>query len=97
MTGSTRTSRQEQQSGAGSKGSCSCTLPLSPVRLGTTSRRMSDTPNSNVTHAGVNHLRLARCRAVTQAIVGSAQIRAALDHLARHTKLRLSGVVALLR
>ncbi len=45
-----------------------------------------DTPNSDVTHAGVNHLRLARRWAVTQA-----------DHLARNAKLRLRWIVALLR
>ena len=56
-----------------------------------------DTPNSDVTHAGVNHLRLARRWAVTQAIVGSAQVRAAFDHLARNAKLRLRWIVALLR
>ena len=39
---------------------------------------------------------VARGRTIAPAIVGRAQVRAALDHLARNPDLRLAGVVALL-
>src|SRR4030095_10382929 len=50
-------------------------------------------PKSDVTHAGVDHLRLPRRRSVAQAVVRRAQMGAALDHLARNAKLRLGRIV----
>src|SRR5215475_10704924 len=52
---------------------------------------------SDMAHAGVDHLRLARRRPVTQAIIGGAQVRAALDHFAWNAELRLTRIVAFVR
>src|SRR5215510_11051761 len=43
---------------------------------------------------GIDRLGMARGRAVAAAIVGRAQVRATLEHLARNPDLRLAGVVA---
>ena len=40
---------------------------------------------------GVDHLRLARRRAVAEAVVRRAEVRAALDHLARDVLAGLPG------
>src|SRR5208282_3718766 len=49
----------------------------------------------HVVHAGVDHLRLTRRWTITQAVVGSAEVRAAFDNLARNPELRLRGIVTL--
>ena len=59
------------------------------------SRLVRDAAESDVVHAGVDHLRLACRRTITQAIVGRAQVRAAFDNLARNSELRLRGIVTL--
>ena len=54
-----------------------------------------DAAEPEVRHRGVDHLRLARRRPVAQAVVGRAEVRAALDHPARDALAGLTGVVAL--
>src|SRR6266581_5288660 len=54
-----------------------------------------DAAEADVRHAGVDHLRLARGGTVAEAVVRGAEVRAALDHLARDAELRLVRVVAL--
>src|SRR5271170_2323662 len=56
-----------------------------------------DAAKTDVAHAGVDHLRLACRGAVTQAVVGSAQVRTTLHDSAGNTNVRLPWVVALLR
>src|SRR5271168_5288002 len=58
--------------------------------------RSHDAAKTDVAHASVDHLRLACRGAVTQAVVGSAQVRTTLDDSAGNTNLRLPWVVALL-
>ncbi len=55
-----------------------------------------DAPKTDVAHAGIDHLWLARRGPVTQAVVGSAQVRTTLDDLAWNADLWLPRVVALL-
>src|ERR1700676_2082180 len=50
---------------------------------------------SDMVHAGVDHLRLPRCWAITQAVVGRAEVGAAFDHLAGNPDLRVRAVVTL--
>src|SRR5580658_11037388 len=59
-------------------------------------RRSHDAAKTDVAHAGVDHLRLACSGAVTQAVVGSAQVRTTLHDSAGNANLRLPRVVALL-
>src|SRR5580692_10317806 len=59
--------------------------------------RSLNAANSNMTHAGIDHLRLPSRGAIAQTVIGSTQERTAFDHLARNSKLRLAGIVALLR
>ncbi len=47
-----------------------------------------------MTHTGVDHLGAAGSRAIAPAVVVGAEERTALDHLARHTELRLVPVEA---
>ena len=47
-------------------------------------------------HAAVDHLRLARSGTIAEAVVGGAEMRAALDHSAWDAELRQVRVVALL-
>src|SRR5471030_406854 len=51
---------------------------------------------SDVAHSGVEHLRLACGWAVTQAIVGGAQMGAALDDFAGNLELGLASIIALI-
>ena len=51
-------------------------------------RRAAD---ADVAHAGVDHLRPPRGGAVAHAVAVGAEVRAALDHLARDPELRLRG------
>src|ERR1700733_1621821 len=57
--------------------------------------RSQDAAKTDVAHAGVDHLRLACRGAVTQAVVGSAQVRPPLHDFAGNANLRLPWVVAL--
>ena len=59
--------------------------------------RAHDAAEAEVRHRRVDHLRLARGRPVAQAVVGRAQVRAALDHAARDVLAGLPGVVARVR
>src|SRR5687768_9475095 len=52
---------------------------------------------SDMAHAGVDHLWLARGRPVTQAVVGGTQVRAALNYFARNMELRLTCIIAFFR
>ena len=53
-----------------------------------------DAPKSDVAGRRVDRLRMARGRAVAAAVVGRAEMRAALDHLSRNFDLGLGGVIA---
>src|SRR3984885_6950716 len=58
--------------------------------------RSQDATKTDMAHAGVDHLRLACRGAVTQAVVGSAQVRTTLHDSAGNANLRLPWIVALL-
>src|SRR5690606_23652572 len=60
------------------------------------SGRTDDAAESEVAHAGVDHLGLARGRSIPEAIGPRAEMRTALDHLAGNRELRLSRIVAAL-
>src|SRR5580698_7252867 len=59
-------------------------------------RRSQDAAKTDVAHAGVDHLWLACRGTVTQAVVGSAQVRTTLHDSAGNANLRLPRVVAFL-
>ena len=63
-------------------------------RAGSARRTMQRKPRWR--RRGVDRLRLARRGPVAEAVVRRAEVRAALDHLARDVLARLAGVVALL-
>src|SRR5262249_10608887 len=67
------------------------TLPTSRPRL----RRSPDAAKADVACRGVDRLRVARRRPVAAAVIGRAQIGAALEHLARNLDVRLARVAAL--
>src|ERR1700761_905679 len=52
---------------------------------------------TDVAHAGVDHLWLARRGTVTEAVVRSAKVRTALDDPAGNADARLPRIVALVR
>src|SRR5215472_7580435 len=51
-----------------------------------------NTAEADMAHAAVDHVRVARRRAIAPAVIGRAKKGAALDHLARNSELRLGGV-----
>src|SRR5687768_2804412 len=55
-----------------------------------------DAAEADVAGGGVDRLGVARGRAVAAAVARRAQVRAALDDLARNADCRLAGVVAVL-
>src|ERR1700676_4129853 len=70
-------------------------VPLAyPLNLPRLSRIACNAAVSDVIHAGVDHLRLPRCWAITQAVIGRTEMRAAFDYFARNPELRLRGIVA---
>jgi hypothetical protein len=60
-------------------------------------RSPDQAPETDVSHARVDHLRLPRGRTIAEAVVGRAQVRAALDDFPRNAKLWLLRIVTLLR
>ena len=59
--------------------------------------RPNDATKTDVAHSGIDHLRLARRGPVTQAVVGSAQVRTTLNDSARNSNIWLPRIVALVR
>src|SRR5271156_4948193 len=57
-------------------------------------RRADDTAKAEMTHRGIEHLRRARRGAEAQAIVGGAEMRPSLNHLARYFDLGLGWIKA---
>src|SRR5438105_5470801 len=55
-------------------------------------RLTNDAADADMAHAAVDHLRVARRRAIPPAVVGGAEKRAALDDLVRNRDLRLDGI-----
>src|SRR5271169_349840 len=70
-------------------------MTLNELSVSVRHRVAGNAAEPDVVHAGVDHLRLPRRWTITQTVVGRAQVRAAFDHLARNSKLRLRGIVAL--
>src|ERR1700740_2989013 len=58
------------------------------------SRLTSDATKTDMARRGVDRLRMTRSRAVAAAVIRRAQVRAALQHLARNPDFGLAGVVA---
>ena len=56
-------------------------------------RDIDNTPEADMARRGINRLGNTCRRAITQAVVGRAQVRATFDNLARNPELRLSGIV----
>src|SRR5689334_20541960 len=56
-----------------------------------------DAAEADVARGRVDGLGVARCGPVAPAVVRRAEMRAALQHLARNADIGLAGVVALLR
>src|SRR5271165_1472594 len=80
---------KETAAGDSSSSCCSFSPPLC---LG--SLWVYHTTKSDMTGAGVDHLRMPRRRTVAPAVVGRAEIGAAFDNLARDTDAGLRRVVA---
>src|SRR5215469_3945200 len=55
-----------------------------------------DAAEADVAGGGIDGLGVARRRTVAAAVIGRAQVRAALEHLARDADVRLAAVVAAL-
>src|ERR1700744_3830200 len=72
--------------------------PQSPARAGESSspRPGDNAAKADVAHAGVDHLGPPGGGPVAKAVAVRAQVRAALDDLARDPELRLGRVVAVL-
>src|SRR6185436_10487218 len=72
---------------------------LSPTSGGAPGKSSSglfshDAPEADVASGRINRLRMARGGSVAAAVVGRAQVRAALENLARDPDLRMAGIVA---
>src|SRR5207248_6027976 len=53
-----------------------------------------DAPKADMACGRIDRLRMTRCRSIAAAIVGSAEMRATLEHLARNPAPRITGIVA---
>lgn len=55
---------------------------------------LRNTPEPNMAHSCVNHLRLSCCRAISQTIIRCTEMRTTLHHFSRYFYLGLTGIVA---